>query len=101
MMALMGAFCTTHDESLPVQHSFASLQLPLRTTSQQNAVIARRTRTRGPDGVMLRRELRQIDCEKQVRRTRDVGCQAAGDRALQAEAGAGMNRTAPRLSVCV
>jgi hypothetical protein len=37
MMALRGAFCTTHDESRPGQHNFASPQLPAATTSKRTA----------------------------------------------------------------
>lgn len=96
MMALMGAFWTTQDESLPVQHSFASLQLPLRTTSQRNARTAMRTNAHEPHGVILFRQLRLVDCERQVQRTRDVGGRATSDGALQVEAGAGMSGTERR-----
>lgn len=38
MIALIGAFCTTQEESLPGQHSFASLQLPPKVTSIRQVV---------------------------------------------------------------
>lgn len=34
-MAFIGAFCTTHEESLPGQQSFASRQLPAEATATQ------------------------------------------------------------------
>lgn len=58
MMALSGAFCTTHEESRPGQHRFASWQLPQDTVRQQQpaattSTMAATRKLRGEDDIMM------------------------------------------------
>ncbi len=57
-MALIGVFCTTHDESLPGQHSFASRHEPQYTGTvlkAHNTTIAKKLRPRIEFDSMSRR----------------------------------------------